>query len=193
MKKAVTIFYLFCIVSIGAYGQGISGGVKGGFNAANQTYKGNNYTTSPNFKIGVHIGGYVTVMLSEHLGVQPEVLFSTQGYKSGNTTAKFNYIVIPILARCNINKLISFHAGPQFGVLASAKSDYGSGTSNIKNSYKGSDLGIAVGGTVDLPMGLNFTLRFIKGLSDIDDTASSTKVRNFNIQLSAGYRLFGKK
>jgi hypothetical protein len=193
MRKILSIFFILSILSVSAYAQGISGGVKLGLNLANQTFKGSAFTTSPSFRPGIHAGGYLTLMFSEHLGLQPEVLFSGQGYKSGNSTVSFNYINVPILVRFNVNKLLSFHAGPQVGMLMSAKNDYGSGTQDIKDSYKGTDVSVAVGGTIDIPFGLNFTLRFIKGLSDINDTPSDVVVKNYNLQVSVGYKLFGKK
>jgi hypothetical protein len=88
--------------------------------------------------------------------------------------------------------LLSFHAGPQFSVLTSAKYDNGATDQDIKDQVKGTDLSVAFGTTVDLPMKLNFTFRFIKGLSDINDTGSSVAQRNYNLQLSVGYKLFGE-
>lgn len=191
MKKITTLVFA-CLLGAVAYGQGISGGVKAGLNLANQTFSGNGYTTSPSFLPSIHAGGYVTLMFTEHFGLQPEVLYSAQGAKSGDEKYKLGYVTVPVLVRYNVNSLISFHAGPQFGVLASAKHTYGSNDEDIKDQVKGSDLGVAMGMGIDLPMKLNFAVRFIKGLSDINDTSSTVKQKNYNLQLSVGYRLFGK-
>ena len=72
MKKITTLVFA-CLFGAVAYGQGISGGIKAGLNLANQTFKGNGYTTSPSFLPGIHGGVYATVMFSDHLGIQPEV------------------------------------------------------------------------------------------------------------------------
>jgi hypothetical protein len=191
MKKITTLVFA-CLLGAVAYGQGISGGVKAGLNLANQTFSGNGYTTSPSFLPSIHAGGYVTVMFTDHFGLQPEVLYSAQGAKSGDEKYKLGYVTVPVLVRYNVNSLISFHAGPQFGVLASAKHTYGSNDEDIKDQVKGSDLGVAMGMGIDLPMKLNFAVRFIKGLSDINDTSSTVKQKNYNLQLSVGFRLFGK-
>jgi hypothetical protein len=197
MKKVLSTFIFLVALSAGVFAQGISGGVKAGLNLANQTLSGNGYTTSPSFLPGFHAGGYLTLMFTEHLGLQPEVLYSGQGAKNGTYKLKLGYATVPILVRFNVNSLLSFHAGPQIGVLMSAKSKSGSSSTDVKDSFKSSDVGIAFGGTVDLPMGLNFTLRFIKGLSNIYDGASSPGYdytqKNYNIQIAAGYKLFGKK
>ncbi|HTJ48339.1 MAG TPA: porin family protein [Cyclobacteriaceae bacterium] len=193
MKKLQTVLVLLSMISVGTYAQGISGGAKLGLNLADQTYSGSGSYSSPGIRPDFHVGGYLTLMFTEHMGLQPEVLYSGQGAKSGSSKLKLNYITVPILFRFNVNKVLSFHAGPQFGVLASAKLKNGSNSVDYKDNYKSSDVGIAIGTTVDLPMKLNFTFRIIKGLSDINNVDnSSVKIRNFNIQLSVGYKLFGK-
>jgi hypothetical protein len=192
MKKITTIFMCLVFFGAGVYAQGISVGVKGGLNLANQTYSGNGYTSSPSFRPTIHVGGYATLMFSEHLGLQPELLYSGQGAKSGSAAYKFNYIAIPVLVRYNVNKLLSFHAGPQISLLASAKFDNGATTVDYKDRVKSSDVSAAAGVTVDLPIKLNFTFRFIKGLTDISESVSSVKTKNYTLQLSVGYKLFGK-
>lgn len=195
MKKVLSLIAFFSLMGVGVYAQGISGGFKAGLNLANQTFSasnnGVNYTSSPSFRPSIHAGGYLTLMISERLGVQPEVLYSAQGAKSGNTTLKFNYITVPVLVRFNITSLFSVHAGPQIGILASAKQKVGSESEDIKDAYKTTDVGVAGGATVDLPMGLNFSLRFVKGFTNIYDS-DFYKQKNYNLQLSVGYKLFGK-
>ncbi|HEX6889112.1 MAG TPA: porin family protein [Chryseolinea sp.] len=192
MKKITTLVFA-CLLGAVAYGQGISGGIKAGLNLANQTFSGNGYTTSPSFLPGIHGGAYVTWMFTEHLGLQPEVLYSAQGAKSGDQKYKVNYVNVPVLVRYSVNDLLSFHAGPQFGVLTSAKFTSGSSEQDMKDQVKGSDIGIAAGVGIDLPMKLNFSLRFIQGISNINDTDNSTiNQKNYNLQLSVGYTLFGK-
>ena len=190
MKKISTLIFA-CFFGAVAYGQGISGGIKAGLNLANQTFSGNGYTTSPSFLPGIHGGAYATIMFSEHLGLQPEVLYSAQGAKSGDQKYKVNYVTVPVLVRYNINDMWSFHAGPQFGMLTSAKYTYGSDDEDIKDQVKGTDMGIAAGVGVDLPMKLNFSFRFVQGLSNINDTDSSVKQKNYNLQFTVGYKLFG--
>lgn len=192
MKKFTTLVIMF-FISAGAFAQGVSGGVKAGLNLANQTFSGNGYTASPSFLPGVHAGVYLTAMLSEHIGVQPELLYSGQGAKSGNEKMKLTYIALPVLLRFNVNDVVSFHAGPQFGILASAKDKIGSNSVDMKDQLKSSDVSVAAGIGIDLPVKLNFNFRFIKGLSDINDTDNSEiKVKNYTLQLSVGYKLFGK-
>lgn len=193
MKNFTTTLVLVFFVSAGVFAQGVSGGVKAGLNLANQTFSGNGYTTSPSFLPGLHAGVYLTAMLSDHFGLQPELLYSGQGAKSGSEKLKMNYINVPVLLRYNVNSIVSFHAGPQFGFLASAKDKVGSNSMDVKDRFKSTDLSVAAGVGIDLPVKLNFNFRFIKGLSDINDIDnSSIEMKNYTLQLSVGYKLFGE-
>jgi hypothetical protein len=193
MKKVLSLIAFFSLFAVGVYAQGVSGGLKLGLNLANQTISGNGFTSSPSFRPSIHAGGYLTLMLSGKLGVQPEILYSGQGAKNGNYTLKVNYITVPVLVRFNISDRFSLHAGPQIGILASAKQKLGSESSDIKDSFKSTDIGVAAGLAVDLPMGLNFGFRFVKGMTNIlDSDGPNYKQKNYNLQLSVGYKLFGK-
>ncbi len=133
-------------------------------------------------------------MLSEKFGVQPEVLYSGQGYKQNGGTMKVNYVTVPVLLRLNFTEVFSMHLGPQIGILASAKAEINGESEDMKEYLKGTDIGAALGLGVDLPMGLNFGARFVKGFSNIiEETDGDYKQKNFAFQVSVGYKLFGKK
>lgn len=194
MKKILSLFAFVGLVALGANAQGVSGGLKLGMNLANQTVSSGDFTVSPSFRPAIHAGGYLTAMLSEKFGVQPEILYSGQGYKQNGGTFKVNYITVPVLLRLNFTNVFSIHAGPQIGVLMSAKAEYEGGDSeDVKDLLKGTDIGIAAGLGVDLPMGLNFGFRFVKGMTNIiDESDGDYKQKNYNLQFSVGYKLFGK-
>ncbi|MBL0739737.1 porin family protein [Chryseolinea lacunae] len=192
MKKTTTVIALMFFATVGAFAQGVSGGLKAGLNLSNATFSSDGFTASPSMLPGFHAGAYLTAMFSEHLGVQPELLYSGQGYKSGDEKYKLNYINIPVLVRYNVNDIVSFHAGPQIGILASAKVKDSSGSVDIKDTAKSSDVSIAAGVGIDLPIKLNFSFRFVKGLSNIaKDSGDDFSVKNYALQFSVGYKLFG--
>jgi hypothetical protein len=197
MKKLLSLLTLLSVISVGAYAQGVSGGLKLGLNLSNQTMSSteSSFTSSPSFRPSIHVGGYLTLMLSEKFGVQPEILYSGQGYKETNGTIAIDYITVPVLARYNFTSLFSVHLGPQIGVLMSAKAkpENGGDSQDLKEYLKGTDIGVAAGLGIDLPMGLNFGFRFVKGFTNIIEDSDDVKYKNYNLQLSVGYKLFGKK
>ncbi|WP_462251066.1 porin family protein [Ekhidna sp.] len=180
MKKTLLTLTL-ALISIGAFSQAsVSIGIKAGANFANTNISGSESITA------LHAGAYGLIKFA-NLGVQPEVLFSKQGSDlSGASEVNLDYVNIPVMLKFYFPAGLNLQAGPQFGVLLNAED--GSGN-DIKSDIKNSDLSAAVGAGWDAPFGLNFTARYVFGLSDNDD-GFGTEVKNQTFQLSIGYRLF---
>lgn len=190
MKK-ITLLAIFSIISIvGLHAQGVGFGVKAGVNFANQNFEADGYSVSPDGKTGFHFGAFASLMFSDKLGLQPEILYSTKGSKldlgaAGSYENKLSYLEIPVLLRFQPIEILSLHAGPQFGILSSAEAD----DEDIKDSLKGSDLSLAVGGQVELPLGFVGGARYVLGLSDInDDSTSDVETKNRTFQLFVGWK-----
>jgi hypothetical protein len=139
-------------------------------------------------------------MVSETFGVQPELMYSSVGSKFdlgslGDAVEKANYLTVPVMLRYQPVSVFNIHAGPTFGFLLSAESEYDGDSQDNKDSYKGLDLGLGIGAGVDLPFGLGFSARYVFGLSNVaeeDPNEPDAKVTNSVIQISATYKLFGK-
>ncbi|MCD9018356.1 porin family protein [Parachryseolinea silvisoli] len=175
----------------------ISIGAKAGVNLANVN---GDDVDEADMRIGFHVGGYLNVAFSDALSLQPELLFNSVGYKTSeeiagddyDVTTNLNYLSIPV------NLMYSFgafnvHAGPQLGLLMSAKlksSDVDElDGEDVKDFYKSSDLGfnVGIGGNFGK---LNATARYTLGLSNIADD-DDADVKNGVIQISLGYKIFG--
>lgn len=146
----------------------------------------------------MNAGLYLTVMVSETFGVQPELLYNSVGSKiafgSDDIVSQLDYLTVPVMLRYNPVKVFNIHAGPQFGFLMSAKDKYDGDSEDAKDRYKGLDLGLGVGAGVDLPMGLGISARYVLGLSNIAELEDGEEgsLKNNVIQLSVSYRLFGE-
>ena len=85
-------------------------------------------------------GVFVVRMFTEQLGLQPELLLSMQGSKDKDDLYDYkittNYVNIPVLVRYNITEMFSVHAGPQFGILVSAKEEFDGDKQDIKEHFK---------------------------------------------------------
>ena len=114
----------------------------------------------------------------------------------GDIVQKLDYLTIPVMLRYQPVPVFNIHAGPQFGMLLSAKTEYDGDSQDTKDNYKGMDLGLGFGAGVDLPMGLGLSARYVIGISDVaeemDGGSDEGKVTNSAIQLSVTYKLFGK-
>ena len=195
MRKITLTIIIATTVITGAWSQ-VNFGIKAGVNIASQVYTGGGVTYSPSAIIGFHGGAYVHAKFGK-FGVQPEAYYSMAGSKASGTGAsnaiKTNYISVPILLRWNITDAFNLHAGPQFGLLVSAKQTLNGTTTDIKNQVKSGDFSIAGGAGFDLPMGLNGGARVVAGMADINKSStSSTTTKNFIFQVYLGMKLMGK-
>jgi hypothetical protein len=80
MKK-IYLVVLCALISAGTHAQGIGFGAKVGVNVANAKISEGSYSLDTKPKIGFHGGVFVTILFTDNLGVQPELLLSTQGAK----------------------------------------------------------------------------------------------------------------
>lgn len=88
------------------------------------------------------------------------------------------------MAKYYIIEGLSAELGPSLGVLVSAKA----GDEDAKDFYKSFDAAIAVGATYRLNMGVFFSLRYNKGLLDVNDSDEINFKNQSNVfQVSAGY------
>ena len=197
MKKLLlTAAAVFALTTVNA--QDITFGVKAGINFANT-----NVSDSDENLEGItsfHFGGVVEFSVSETFSIQPELLYSAQGLQQKEefegftfeSKLKLDYINIPIMAKYYVAEGFSIEAGPQVGFLLSANQEFefdgDSEEEDVKDDFKGIDFGAAIGLGYRLDSGLNFSARYILGLSNIaEDTEGDFSVQNNVFQVSVGY------
>lgn len=177
LVSAITIFGLAHVNA-----QDVDFGIKGGLNFATLTGENNSeigWTTDFNF------GVMAEIKISEKFSLQPEILYSGQGYGSNDNTEgiiALNYINIPVIGKYYVTKKLSLETGPQIGFLLSTKG----GTQDYKALFKTTDFGVNFGIGYKLDNGLNFGARYVLGLTNINDVGSATN-KNGVLQLHVGY------
>jgi hypothetical protein len=192
MKGAIILVMAMLVaVPVMAQEKQISFGVKGGINMANLVLDPEP-TKGPDNLMGIAAGGMLSFNLSPAMCLDGEVLYIQKGCSSdtegelcnSEADTKLSYIMISPMLR------FKFHAasftpyimgGAEFGFLMSAKStgtsDCGGDTEDfdvdVKDYYKGTDMGVSFGAGVEFPLGtsaLFFEGRYAMGLADISDT-----------------------
>jgi hypothetical protein len=194
MKRIFLTVSMCALFAAGAIAQGMSGGLKAGLNLAN--FSGDD-VEGTDMRIAYHVGGYLNIGFSDALSLQPELLWNSVGTKMSEgdfeMVSKMNYISIPVSLIYSFGNF-NVQAGPQFSFLASAKGKMSDGDdsieADIKDIYKSTDLGVNLG------LGASFgkihaSARYFLGLTDIPEEGDGS-VKNSNIQLSLGYKLFGE-
>lgn len=171
MKIIVTTLFSFLLFVGAASAQHFNIGVKGGLNGYTITYGS---VLDSDLKIDWHLGLIGHAHLSERFALQPELVYSRQGSKS----IDLNYVNIPLLFQYMYNNGFRLQAGPQLGILVSAKTQENDAT----DDYQSIDLGIGVGVSYVNPatdFGVDF--RYNHGLSNINIDNTNTFNRGFQV------------
>ncbi|MBS9463248.1 PorT family protein [Flagellimonas sp. 389] len=64
-----------------------------------------------------HFGAVAEVPISDKFSLQPEVLYSGQGYTLNDDRVDLDYLSVPLLGKYYVAKGLSLEAGPQIGLL----------------------------------------------------------------------------
>lgn len=119
----------------------------------------------------------------------------------------YSYLEIPVLLAWKANDMIALHFGPALGLMMGAKTTSdntittttgGSTTttssssdvsgSDAKKGLRGTEIGLCVGGAYETEGGLNFGLRYWRGLTTVnEDFTDFFKSYTNLIQVSVGY------
>lgn len=190
-KFSIIALFFGVIATINAQDNAIpksNAGIKGGYNLAAVSFDGDGETEQ---RHGFHIGIYGESFISESFSIQPELMYSQQGYKitdSGGTfTQKLDYINLPMMLKAYPSKNFFLEAGPQIGLAVSHKEEYDglfSGSQEYDpNSF---DWGLNFGGGFKTDSGISLGARYHLGLGDLYDKG---KAQNRVWQFSIGFDL----
>lgn len=176
----------------------LQAGVKGGLNIANQTADDSDMELADS-RSGMALGAWVRVPATPMVSIQPEALFSMKGDREEDAgvtgTVKVDYLEVPVLAKLSLAKASpakpTVFLGPSMGFNLSAKSEIDGtgildGETDLKDSTKGVDFGVVVGGGVEFN-NFGLDLRYTHGLSNINDTDSGVEVKNNVISIMGSF------
>lgn len=150
-------------------------------------------------KLGFMGGAYANIRFSEQLAFQPELLYSGQGAKAefmgSDVKLNLSYINIPLMMKWYAYEGLNFEFGPQIGFNVASKVkvegsafEIADGTYDFDEVFgedvETVDFGLNIGAGYELPMGLNFGVRYGLGLTDV---VKDTKAKNSVFSLGIGY------
>ena len=184
MKKK-SLLFAAVLCSMGVWAQKPVFGLKAGLNVAD--VKVQNVDNAFDTKLGFHVGGLAHLHISDKIAFQPEVQFSTQGAElNNNDDLQLNYINVPLMFQYMFNNGFRIEAGPQLGFLVNAEQESGSVTSDVKNDYKGVDVGLGLGLNYLTYSGFGVGARYNLGLSNIREQGTNDYM-NRGAQVSLFY------
>lgn len=189
MKKVLLVAALAVFSLTASNAQGVSIGAKGGLNLANVNGDGSEEVDG---RTTFHIGGVVNLEISELFAIQPEVIYSAQGFtqkftefegESFESIVKLDYLNIPILADITVVEGLSIQGGPQFGININSEVEVDGVSADI-DEVETLDIAAAIGAQFELPIGLFFQARYVTGLTEI---VKDGDFKNSNISVSVGW------
>jgi hypothetical protein len=187
MKK--TLLALLVLSSLFSFGQTtqnsksspfIQFGLKAGVNVADVK---TDLSPNHNSKLDFHAGILGHIHLSPHIALQPEVVYSRQGYEqmiasNRDLEMKLDYINIPILFQY-MNRGFRVESGPQVGFLVNAEGDFSTGeTDELKDYIKPLDFSWGFGLSYLSPLGIGISGRYNVGISNINDKITESGISN---------------
>ena len=191
--KANLILVLFVLISTNSYSQNTAFGLKGGINT--NSIKFDDPEATYESRTGYHVGLFLRGRMG-NIGIQPELLlFANKGEIQssvfGTAEESFTYITIPVMLKFYPIMGLNLQVGPQFAFLLDGERKYetflGSGTEDITDYYKNSDLSLSLGGGYDFKWGLNLDIRYNIGIKDINNTADGEEAKSKIFLISAGW------
>lgn len=192
-KKILVLLTGTFLLAAGTFAQGLHVGFKGGVNI----FKVDGKSFNDEFKFGYHLGAFAELNINSTWGIQPELLWSQTNYRTGNSfnavypngvndvKGKLNYLAIPVLLSYRPVKLLALQVGPQFGILLNQDKNL---VNNTKDAFKKGDFSLLAGAQLNL---LKFKggVRYVIGLSDINDVENQNKWKNQGFQIYIGVRI----
>ncbi|MDY8135770.1 porin family protein [Aquimarina sp. 2201CG5-10] len=182
MKKAL-LFAIICLIAglINTQAQEARYGIRAGINISSISSDDIPEDLEDN-RIGVVVGFLAEFALTEKLGIQPELQYSSQGNKDDNL--RVNYLQLPVVLKYNFTDIFNVQLGPQAGIKIWEYEN--------NENYNTFDFAVVGGIGVNITDNFFVDARYALGLSNVfDDEGLPTSIdgNSRNIQISVGYRL----
>ncbi|MEK6615501.1 MAG: porin family protein [Bacteroidota bacterium] len=205
MKKLLFALQLFFLGSIITWSQ-VSVGPKLSLSFSNVI--GGENSVGNKFKVGFSAGAFLKFQISDHVYLQPEVVYSTRGFKyvssvgnqDTNLKHTLSYIDFPFLIGIQIGENGFINFGPQIGYLVNDKikgvvtnssSSLNLNSSNVYG-YNVTEYALAFGGGYRFPFNLMVAVHGVYGLTKLYSNGGDLS-HNFTFGLSVAYSLGEKR
>lgn len=195
MKKSILFIAAMVLTTTFAAAQeSVYFGIKGGLNFS--TFSGDGFSDfeeDSKARTAYHLGLLAEVPVSNRFSIQPEVLYSAQGYDiteiedSEDIEFQLDYVTVPVLAKFYVVNGFSLEAGPQFGFLVKNEIDSGGGSITLDDdNYNNFDLSLGLGASLKLNKFFIYG-RYNAGMTDIYETNGvEIDAKNSVIQAGVG-------
>jgi outer membrane immunogenic protein len=194
MRLFIMLLVLLPFIAISQGNKKFKGGVKAGLNLANTRYQNETESKKLGARTAFHGGVFGQYHFSKTIGVNADLVFSSEGYAQKETNYEtilvLNYINLPILFRYMHSSGIFAQTGPQVGMLMSAKSTTTSGgtetETDVKKRHKSTNFSWGTGiGYIYKKFGIE--ARYNLGLTNVFNIGNEYKYTPSTVQVSLSF------
>ncbi len=192
MKKSIVLIAMLLMGTVYTTAQEyVMFGIKGGVNFSSVTGDAFSDFEDESARTAFHLGLLAEIPISDRFSLQPEVLYSAQGYDvvriedGQDVERRFDYISVPVLAKLYLIDGFALEAGPQFSYLVENELGRGDDEIELSDDYLNKfDFSVGLGASWKLS---NFFVygRYNVGLTEIYDIEGAD-AKNGVIQLGVG-------
>lgn len=192
MRQSSIILMMLMMLVIHVFSQQPAFSIKAGLNPGKWELGERASQFENKFKIGLHTGVNADIPVTPRITVQSELQYAMFGsvFTSENQTARYkaNYLLLPVMAKYNLDNGLSFLCGPQVGVLVSAKTVINGVRSDFRDEVNKTDVFLVLGFDYKLEGGISMGFRYQGGLRSMEDE-EDTVLKNQGFSLNLSYRL----
>lgn len=202
MKHLILLAAFFTLTSVGfsqtMKSYSVSGGLLGNVNFTQFQIGGDNLNDIEyKSKRGWTLGAYLNLPLSDHISLEPQLLYSIYNYQAEQDIAllpkgSLTYFSVPILLKLHLGEDFAFTFGPQMDFLM----DINNARFDIeKDFFSSTSFGLSGGIEIFPHNNIVLFARYIHGMSDLDALVTDDDAEYNNTSIHAGIKLglFGVK
>ncbi|NNK70909.1 MAG: PorT family protein [Flavobacteriaceae bacterium] len=196
MKKSILILLSVSLIFMGCANQRTMVGAKFGVNLADI---GGDKADSFDGKTDFHGGLVGNFGICDNWTIEPGLIYSRQGsdYSDSEYSGSYDldYLNIPVIAQYEVADNFTLEAGPQFGILLSAKDEFSiegeSFEEDVKDNTKSMDFGLNLGAGYMITDNIKLSASYNLGLvnladgTELDDIGVSWKNNVIQVSLAA--------
>ena len=164
--------------------------LQGGLNQAREKYSGDGASLTLGTRTSLNFGLNADFEGSDNFNLRTGLLYNGYGSKSGDgEVSKLDYLTIPVLGRFKVADGFYAFAGPQIGLLLSAKSKYKDETEDVKEFYKGTNISALIGAEYKFTDKLSLGASYNAGLTNIgkEDMDDGGKLTTTGFSINLGF------
>ena len=206
MKKIFTTIIIVLGVYTASFAQQKKGDVELGINAGlnSSTVTSDNYANS-SYRTSFNFGVAADFYFSNRWSLKGKLIYDQKGWNDGYTSYNgsiiksnypVNYLTVPVMANWHFGRTRNWYLnfGPYVGFLIDAKET--AYNTNLKPLLSSTDLGIALGIGVKIPLSdkvkLNLEYEGQAGVTDLSKESYGSAIRNTRGSLNVGFNFMLK-